>query len=345
MTKNGSEKKAKRLKSLKNNIYLVSIVLFLIGFIIQFFSCFLFSNYEIYTLNIKNFIENIATILISVALGTCLFEWFGFIDYMNVRLTEIIISNDFLNMLTKEKKYELKKELEKQIFYNNSEYNENSLLSVVQNEIYPLIESYYYKEYITHVSIKLKNDKLHKIIKRRIVICNDSNLSIKIDVGHIYKPIFKASSEDEANSMLKLICLTIEEGDSPSKDITNNYQFTTHKLNTNDNYLYEMNLKGTPIEVKGKYITLNMEIETIVDKDDCLYVQRVMLPCQNFTIHYYYDDAIFDVNGDGFGFMSKNHYNKIITQNIEGCYIIRFDGWLLPGDGVSFYNIRKENIN
>ena len=341
MHKNDSEKNTNRIKSLKSNIYLVSLVLFLSGFVIHIFSCFCFNKYEVYNSTFKSFVENIATIFISVAIGTCLFEWFGFVDYINMRLTEIIISNDFINMLTKDKKYELKKELEKQIFYNNSDYNENSLLSVVQNEIYPLIESYYYKEYITHVNIKLKNDKLHKIIKRRIVICNDSNAPAKINLNYIYKPIFKASSEEEANSMLNLICFTVEEGDNPAKDITNNYNFTTEKLNTNDNYLYEMKLSGEPIEVKGKYITLNIEIETIVNEDDCIYVQRVMLPCQNFTIHYHYDNNLFNVDGDGFGFMTKKHYNKIITQNLEGCYVIRFDGWLLPGDGVSFYNTKK----
>lgn len=103
--KNIKKHRRKMLRLTEGNILLLSILLVVIGVLIYTLSFLVSKNVEFYNNNIKNIVDDVSKILITIALGSCLLEWFGFVEYIHHRIRDIMIEDDYIETLTDEKNY------------------------------------------------------------------------------------------------------------------------------------------------------------------------------------------------------------------------------------------------
>lgn len=335
-------------RSLKSNIFLLAIILALVGILTYTLSLTVFSKSENYAQYIKPVVNDISIIFMTVALGSCLLEWFGFVDYMKIKMAEVVTTNKFLKTLSNERKIEIKEEIEREIYSNDNKLGTEGLLSVVQNEIYPLLKSYYFKEYVTSITLSYNEDiqRIVKNISKTIIICNNDSTEKDLILRDLFSPSFVADSEDEVKTMISLESIKCTVGDGKTKILTSSYKFEPEEVPANDGYNYEAFLvpraknKKSTIKLGTEEVKLEIEYTTMVDKEDITYIQRVPIPCKDFTIHYNYTND-FKIDGNGFSFLTRNHNSRILTRKEVSGYTIRFRCWMLPGDGVCFYNILK----
>ena len=289
----------------------------------------------------SDFFCNIGNIFIALGLGTIVLDFFEFIEYVKERLIDILIDNEYISDLSVDKQVKLKNRLEKHI-YSYADLEEDGLLKFVQDEIHPLIKDYYYKEYITHVVCKLVDGKINKKIKRRIVIAKKCHEEINISVSTFFQSILKGTP-DEARANIVLQSVIID-GVKMRVDVDDDLEYKLHHTINEGISLYRnsFSLHGNPITLKEEDVVIEIEIDTTVDLDDYLYIQRVQKPCRNFTIHFHFNNTEFMVNCDAFGFMTSSVSDRMIQTDLDNCVVVRFTNWILPGDGVAF-NILKSS--
>lgn len=335
--KNIKKHNKKMLRLNEGSIILLSICLIFVGMFIYSVSYILGTQFAFYADNIKSIIDDVAKVLVTISIGSCLLEWFGFVEYIRRRIRDVIIKDDYISSLTKEKKIALKSKLEQDIYYPDSNSDKDSLIYVVQNEIYPLLNDYYYDEYVTHVICLIEGNKLKKRIKRRIVLLKDTSEEIKIPVKSFFSPALKSETKEDAEKCVTLKTMTVARGDCPARDVKDKYKIIWNEVSSPDEYKFSYCLSGDDLTLRDEALIVEIEILTEVDTDDFVYIQRVNRPCRDFTIHFHYDNSKCAIDVNAFGFMTEQHNNKTVYSNLENCFVIRFTDWLLPGDGVCFY--------
>lgn len=214
----------------------------------------------------------------------------------------------------------------------------NGLINVVEKDIYPLLNEYYYDEYVTHIICSIRDAKIFKTVKRRIVISKSISKDIQVPVSMFFSPSLKGDTLNDVKDNVNLIKMTITQNDEEPQDVSSEYKLKwIEDESASDQYRFSCFLEGRDIVLKENSMIVEIEIETIVDVSDYVYIQRVDRPCRDFTIHFHYNNQECEIDGNAFGFMIRSHGNKVVISNLERCYVVRFTDWILPGDGACFY--------
>ena len=98
---------------------LVGIVLILISYHINFKD------------DVNSVIQMIGQTVISISVSSLLLEWFGYVNYTQKRMCEILAEDEVINILDMKRKRELKSALIKNIYMPNANFEENNIPVIV----------------------------------------------------------------------------------------------------------------------------------------------------------------------------------------------------------------------
>ena len=124
---------------------LVGIVLILISYHINFKD------------DVNSVIQMIGQTVISISVSSLLLEWFGYVNYTQKRMCEILAEDEVINILDMKRKRELKSALIKNIYMPNANFEENNIATIVDDEMDKVLKGYYYDEYITYIDAYKQN--------------------------------------------------------------------------------------------------------------------------------------------------------------------------------------------
>lgn len=287
---------------------------------------------------------NVSNVFIAVGLGSVILEFFGYIKYIKERLRDILIDDEYLEILNVEKKEELVNKLEEELYYPGVKYvDRTSLFHVVKDEIKPLLKEYYFEEYLIRVKCEIYNQKYFKKSIYKKIVYNHLKPEENIFISNPPLRIHLNSIEGQKVFQLtKFIFGTSEE----DKDLTQKVlKYVNDDKPTQSGYdlMYTINLEEIKEEFKLKdgQAKIILEYTTIsAIEDDKYYSHRVSRPCKNYCIHFDYDPNLLVVHGEGFGFMDTIK-SRVEQRNHGDSQVIRFFNWILPGNGVNFTILPK----
>lgn len=280
---------------------------------------------------------NFGNVLVAVCAGSLIIEYYGFIDYMRQRIRDVLIEDDFLDILTNDKMEKLKNKLEQRLLYTNiKNVPTDSLFYVVQDEIKPLLKDPFYKEYITTVDCEIEDNLIKKTINRRMVYscldsCHNSPIytddtidcaSLKSIPGKQGKDIFKITKFEYNNT-----------------SVLDKIEVSYPRINDdiyNIGVLLDMSKVKNDLLISGEKTILETEYVTLSPIEDTWFIHKINKACKDYCLHFNYNKEDFEVRGEGFGFMDASPNGRIIKKNFSTSIVIRFVDWILPGDGVIF---------
>lgn len=321
------------------------------GFLLFAFSIilqFLMDTNEWYQTNIffpvlNLIVTNLASVLLVLGSGTMVLEFFGFVDYIKKHLTELMVEDNYLVTLSEEKKKRLRSTLQRMILYPNIPHIEaNSLFNVVEQQVTPLLTDYYIKEYIVTVDCKFEDDLIKKKIYKKIIFAHiDTNYQKVIDIPLINFQMKRP--KNLADHDIVNLCKFEFNGKDYKRDVKiETFPIVNDKYDTQITSAYDEKIREV-FKLTNGLAKLETDIETVVGADDPTFIQRVNKPCQNYTIHFNYNPDQCRVMAEGFGFMDSNKFpNERIDYRVHGnSIVIRFNEWILPGNGVIFTILKK----
>ena len=290
---------------------------------------------------IDSFLVCAGTTLMTIGAGTALYSYFDFVNYMQDKIKDVIIDNNFTDNLSDEQKKELARKLEKEILHQNEG---NNLYDFVQDEVLSLAKMAFYEEFTLNVSCQKKGSEIHKTICKNYIINCESQPDFDIVRNNDFSMKCKDNCEDEP---VKDIKLSINGIDFTSDD------YSTGNENT-DGEVYNKNCRYSITEEARKKIdkirddknwelkyNVSSQMKTIVQEDDMTFSFRLYYPCKNTTFIFTYNPDEFEVFEDVFVFkdieIDENISRKAITTcHNRGSIFVRIDNWVLPGDGITF---------
>lgn len=288
----------------------------------------------------KNIINNIAIVTMTFGLGSIVLEFYGFVDYMRRRIKDVIIEEDYLGMLSNSGRKELKRKLDRFIFFPNlKEISNDSLYHVIERDITDSLQDYFYKEYILSVNCTYEEECLKKTIFKTVTFGHiDPNKEVKLD--YMFDSCFTLF--ENVNKDVFVLKKCIFEGENVTNKIKLSFEDIKHDSHL-DNKIYQKRVivKSEGLTFKNKAM-LELEYETFVPKNDLNFTSRVNKPCQHYCVHFNYNENEADVYWQGFGFMEQGKQSRLLTRKERNGITIRFKDWILPGDGSVFFIVPKK---
>jgi hypothetical protein len=283
-------------------------------------------------------LKEVGIALFIVGSITILLELGDFTEYFFSRLRDIMIDDAYIERFTDEQKKALKAKIEERLFFKNKKVHDpNSFFYTVQNEVSPLLEDYYHNEYTINIECSIQDDIIKKTMYKRIEVVNPTNNPIDVTIpfetymqkidgydnqSHYHVKLLKIDSKDK----LRDIKLNYIEAFSDEKEF--------HPIDE------KYNLKvccDYIVKVTDKCV-IEMVTETITPLTDIHYMHRTFKPCKNYNVTFILFNDSYSLTGYGFGFMEKE---KLVKHILENGIVIRFNDWILPGDGVIFTITKK----
>ncbi|MHB9095572.1 MAG: hypothetical protein ACYC21_12965 [Eubacteriales bacterium] len=293
-------------------------------------------------------LQNLGNILITVAIGSTVLNYYGFIKHMRDRIKEVIVGHDYIETMSSKKKKSLIDRLEKALFFKDiPDLGDNSLFDTVKTQVQPLLTEYYIKEYIVTVDCKVEKDHIIKKVLKEIEYANlIPDKEVEID----FTPLdadFKVIDQQEEDLEKIKKHYQLKRFKFGSEDYTEKVNVVYEKKKDDginkDTYDWsarcDMNSIGKLLFKNS--VTLKIETESIVPRDDVHLIHRVPRPCKNYCIHFNYNSDECYVVGEGFGFMDVSPHSNVEYRRNKNGLVIRFKSWILPGDGVIFTILDK----
>ncbi len=329
------KKEKKKLDKEKSLLTLPAIIIMLVS-IILYILVYIVEKQDQEHIILHNFLLNAANVLMAVSIGSLVIEFYGFIDYMKNRIREVLLGDDYIKVLSDDKKKELKMKLDKHLYYPNATIRKDDLFYFVQEEITPLLQDYFYKEYIISIDLEFEEKYIKKKITKKMVLQNlDKQKEIILD--DIIKLNLKKIPELPDEEQFKVLTFKLDN---------QTYSYTTDRDENNEDpyslYDHVITVKHNNICFKEN-ATLLVEYETRSLKEDCYFSTRLNKPCHHYCIHMNYDQNKVDMYAQGFGFMDHGNNDRKEMRTVLNGKVIRFTDWILPGDGTIFMFKEKKN--
>lgn len=253
-------------------------------------------------------------------------ELSDFTEYIIKRLTDIVINNAFLDLLTIEQMSKLKTKIHEKLYFTDQPHDPESFFYTVENRLVPLLRDYYYNEYTINIECWIEDSLIRKKIHRRIELFNprNENLSTKISIEVNMQAIENIDNEN----LFKIISFKID-----SIDRTNELNLSFSKISGIDDEKYNLKVSCAYEINFCDTCVIEQIYETLVPISDIHYTNRVLKPCKRYSISFFvYSDNYF-LKGYGFGFLE---HKKLVKTVFSKGMKIQFLNWILPGDGVIF---------
>ena len=100
----------------------------------------------------------LGSVIITSLVGTLLFKKTGLIELIKHQLIEIMTTNGFIQMLSKERLQQLKIQTNELLYSSEIAKDDTSLLNTVSKCIDPVLETYYFKDYSIDIYCRVKEE-------------------------------------------------------------------------------------------------------------------------------------------------------------------------------------------
>lgn len=242
--------------------------------------------------------------------------------------TESLVSNGFINRLTKSEMKELKSKLEAELYFRDNNHDKDNFYNFFEEELSSLLNDCYYKYYKTKIECKICENYITKTIRKKFEIVNPSKREAVIGIP-FGAEMQKVEGID--NNKLYVIKKFAVDNEDYTKEI--NESLTVHErcADSNDAYCIDV-YTSWDVKVK-KTQTIDMVIETIVPLSDVCFSNKITKPCKEYNLIFLINDPSYQLSWHSFGFMG-NHKDMLIEEPMDNGIEIGFKEWILPGDGV-----------
>ncbi len=278
-------------------------------------------------------LNTVISMVIGLGIGSLVLDFFEYIDYTRERIKEIMIDQKYIHMLSDIEKKKLINELEKNLYFNNGTTIDNSLYSSIKRKITPLITDDYFENYSVRVDCEIneENNTIKKIIHKKLeVICAKDDTDFQIPFSKYLTSITDIDNDKQykinactcnGNDCLSSILtkVSLEEIEKQKQENLEEIKFTidyNFKLSQGYNYI-------------------ELETETIVPIADTVYTHKITIPCKKYEMNFNVKHIKYQATAYGFMIQDKIKSNRktLEQRKIENGYEIKFNDWMLPGEG------------
>lgn len=344
MTKSEAENKnasffvKKSIKSASLFIGCVAIMILVGGGVLEYFV-----NKELLPwpglLNIISvFLITLGSIMLTSAVSTFLLDKSGLIELLKIQLKDIMISDEYIKTLKREKLANIRQKINNELYCSGVASNENSLLNTVNRSIDPLLEKYYFEYYDLEVTCKIENEIIKKVITRTMKLKPmDKTGTIMIKLKELFSNGFIFDEEEHAPPV-ELLELEVDDADLMDKIILKKV------VNRGCSYTEEYFLAPVSgfedhLLIPPRGTEVRIVIQTIVPIRDPFFYHKLPVACEKYSARFNYNHDECDVLYGTFGFLDSVIEGKCKTKSDP--ITIKFNEWILPGDGVAFTIIPK----
>lgn len=287
---------------------------------------------------IQPLVYNVAVIIIVLAVGTMLFELFGYLQYYRKRIAEVFTNMELVNILDIEYKKKLKSNLLFSIYKPDTSDGQD-IVNLFDNQISNIMETYYYGYQDT-------------FIKCSCVHCNNT------DKDYIKKEITREIEFKEINSskhnfyddIMTMFYKEMEKNCSYKAFELNSVEINGHPITNKDYDEKEYDIDGpyskyveyklkVAKEIK-KSLVVKLKYTTVVPIEDCFYSARISQLCKNMRYRVSFSPKEFEVLVNAFKF-SMESSTDFKCEHYDGLTEASSNGWVLPGEGLTFTFFKK----
>jgi hypothetical protein len=284
---------------------------------------------------LRKILDDMGIVLLAVGIGTIGLEFFGYIKYAKSRIEEVILEYDYLAKLKGEELQNLKYKLDKLIYSPQGILPKDSFFYEVRENIDSLLNFPFYKEYIVSVYCSIEGGYIKKRIYKQMVLTQLNPTKVQ-KVDNIVTIWFSNCGDLQDNELFSINRVVLKNGNKQDIDLKERVKCENIPDDENKKKVY-VNCEDL---IFTDDIMLEIEYTTKVPIDDKQYIHRVDKPCQHYCIHFDYDPNLIKIDYAHFCFMESRRFEKESIRTRPNGLVIRFNGWILPGDGTIF-NITK----
>ena len=296
---------------------------------------------SIYAYAIQPTLYNIGIILIVLGIGSLFLEVYGYTSFFKKRIAELFTQYEMVNIFSDMYAIELRKNLLKKI-YNPTCEDSNQLLSLFDEKLSNILGGNYYEKF--EVTIRSRTFKLgnkwyieKKIRKRMRLSAINKNTKNTVSIIQTVS-CQKSQSHLITNFVINQLVL---DGKLTKEKVDYKVKTIIEKNKKPYNVTYQLEFIK-PLSTE-KTRTIIIEYTTIVPYKDRNYSFRIDLLCKSLEIDFYVNEKNTTVNVSGFKFSSfKDQFETSCEGNIA---MAKSNGWLLPGEGVSFSLMNTDGRN
>ena len=291
------------------------------------------NQHGLYIYIIQPIVYNLATLLIVLGIGSFFLEIYSYTTFFKKRIAELFTEYDMIRLLTDDFKLKLRYNLMMNI-YNPDCPDSESLLTLFDDKIGSCMGGIYYESHETHIHCSIVEDRdgkkfIQKKISKRIIlnkISQNKKNTVKCLMGIICTPI----------GTLDYKCFHIEQIKIDGKILEDkDYDITEYDKPESRIYKksFVCNLKDE-LEI-NKSLKLELNYTTVVPLEDRTYTAKMDLPCKSQIVYIQFEDSQYQALANGFKF-SMDMEDRYDVRSNEGTTIVSSNGWVLPGEGVTF---------
>ena len=345
------ERKLKERKS-KKNIKLQGTATSLISIILILLTILFFApSIDKYFINepnkadaINTFLFTIFSTLFTVGAISIFYDFFDMVKYTKDQLREVVIEDDYIALLNRDKKESLKNRLEKELLFKGAAPDENCLYNFANDSIRTLIDSSYFDEYVVDIRLEIKNGIIIKHTTNRVIFnrLKLNNEPEEIDIAKLTRRWFRPLDGVENKDLCEITSFVVDDQDMSAliKPIVKN------NPKSHDDYTVAWNAewkdKKNKIYLTDKPIKIEIESTTKVEDIDKILTLRLRSACKRFDFSLNYDSNECEIFLEAFGFMYYKPCIKTSKAVDTMCNAtVHIPEWMLPGDGVNVTILKK----
>lgn len=345
----------------KLNVFVRAFLVFLIGVILLvFLHCYelgYFSRIAVYVSGnnyikenlptnfpdayiniIQPIVYNVAVIIVVLAAGTMLLELFGYLQYYRKRIAEVFTNMELVDILDIEYKKALKSNLLFSI-YKPDTTDGKDIVNLFDNKISNIMETYYYSYQDTFIKCscvhceETDKDYIKKVITREIEF-----KEINSSKHNFYDEIITISYKElERNCTFKafeLVSVEINGQHIPENDYDKNEYKIDGPYSKREEYILKEEKEI------NKSLVVKLKFTTVVPIEDCFYSAKTSYLCKNMRCRVSFSPKEFEVLVKAFKFSTENATN-FKCEHHDGLTEANSNGWVLPGEGLTFTFFKK----
>lgn len=291
--------------------------------------------------SISTTLSSIVSIVIGLGIGTLVLDFFGYINYTRDRIKEVMLDKKYIKTLSDAEKEKLISDAESSLYFEDGNVVDNSLYENIKQQITPLIQKDYMKQYTVHVDCHIDEKKkcIEKTIKKTMeIICHKDGTSYQLPFSNYLTKIDGVDGKD----LYKIVRCTCNKTDVTTElkdkiqEIEPDNQQNKEDIKFTLNHAFTLN-KGLNI--------ITIETKTMVPSHDNTYSHIISEPCQKYDVSFCWDNNDYEVVGFAFAIdteNSKNELKQVVFKNkYKMSYDISVKDWTLPGEGCVFVINKK----
>lgn len=295
-----------------------------------------------------------------IGMTSIIYAFFDRLSYAREQIAKVLFEEEgFLNLSEKKQIY-IKDTIEQNLCYKDRK-DPNNIYTVVQNELRNIIDDIYIEEAVIQVDCSFKNQRIYKQIKETYTyqVPNLANkksynkpISDLLPQPAFYNPMCTNCQKSNCNECeecpIKVLSLSIDNVPQENVSIGHKTLLDDPKyLNkfiigeTLENIIFSASQERSN-KVKNK-VVIDFLSQRITNLDDTLFVHKSKFATRNFTLHVDYNPNEMSITPAGFCFMDKDMIGKRMKiEHFPRSLKIRFQNWILPGNGVMFNIVMKK---